>query len=64
MLPMPHTVASNRGVPIIGTADISATDMLIFTVSVIGTDKLQSQYKCRYSASELTHAKERIAAKS
>ena len=27
-----------RGVSIIGTADISAIDMLNFTVSVIGTD--------------------------
>ena len=33
---------ATRGVPIIGTADISATDMHIFTVSGIGTNKLQS----------------------
>ena len=39
-----------RGVPIIGTANISATNMHIFTVSVIGKNKLQSQYKCRYKA--------------
>ena len=33
-------------VPLIGTADISATNMLIFTVSVIGTDNQRSHYKC------------------
>ena len=36
-----------RGVPIIGSADISATDMLIFTVSVIGTANKESRYKYR-----------------
>ena len=45
-----------RGVPIIGTADISAGDMLVFSVSVIGTDSQRS----RYSA----YAKEHIATKS
>ena len=38
--------------------------MLIFTVSVIGTDNQRCQYKCRYSACKinfyLTHAKEHI----
>ena len=48
-----YIIPSCRGVPIIGAADILATDMLIFTVSVIGTDKLQSRYKCRYSASKI-----------
>ena len=32
-----HVCVCVRGVPIIGSADISATDMLIFTVSVIST---------------------------
>ena len=53
-----------RGVPIIGTADISGADMLIFTVSVIGTDNQRCRCKCRYSACKinfyLTHAKEHI----
>ena len=35
-----------RGIPIIGTADISAVDMLIFSVSVISTDSQRSRYKC------------------
>ena len=52
----------------IGTADISAGDMLIFSVSVIGTDGQRSRYKCQYSAYKinfyLTHAKECIATKS
>ena len=55
-----------RGVAIIGAANISATDMLIFTVSVVSRDDQRSRYKSQYSASEvnfyLTHAKEPIAA--
>ena len=51
----------------IGIADISATDMLIFTVSVIGTGNQRSRYKYQYSASKINfytiHAKEHIAAK-
>ena len=35
-------IASIKGVPIISTADVSATDMLIFTVSVIGRDNQRS----------------------
>ena len=38
-----------RGVLIIRSADILATDMLIFSVSVIGTDNLRSRYRCRYT---------------
>ena len=41
-IPHPNTCIRIRGVPIIGTANISATDMLIFTVLVIGADKLKS----------------------
>ena len=60
--------AITRGVPIIGTADILAGNILIFSVSVISTDSQRSRYKCRYSAYKinfyLTHAKECIATKS
>ena len=38
------TMQLRRGIPIIGSADILATDMLIFTVSVIGTDDQKSRY--------------------
>ena len=41
-----NNILETRGVPIIGTADISATDMLISAVSVIGTDNQRSRYKC------------------
>ena len=55
-----------RGVPIY-VADVLATDMLIFTVSVIGTVNQRSQFKCQYSTSKinfyLTHAKEHICYK-
>ena len=57
------TWEADRGVPVIGTAD-----MLIYTASVIGTDNQRSRYKCRYSTCKinfyLTHAKEHIATKS
>ena len=46
-----------RGVPIIGTADISATDILIFPVLVIGTDNQRRRYKCRYSACKINFNK-------
>ena len=47
------TPARLRGVPIIGIANISAANMLIFTVLVIGTDNQRSQYKCQYSACKI-----------
>ena len=37
-----NTLATDRDVPIIGAAKVLATDMLIFTVSVIGTDNQRS----------------------
>ena len=43
-------LALDRGVSIISTADMSAADMLIFTVSVIGADSQRRQCKCQYSA--------------
>ena len=54
-----------RGVQIIGSACVSATNMVIFTVSVIGTayqrKPVQVPIQCLQN---LMHAKERIAAKS
>jgi len=63
-----HTYVHIRGVTIIGIANISATDMLIFTVSVISRDDQRSRYKSQCSASEvnfyLMYAKELIATRS
>ena len=37
-----------RGVPIIGLATISATDMLFFTNIGIGTEQQEDRYRYRY----------------
>ena len=43
-----------RGVPIIGSTDISATDRVIFTTSVIGTTITQpADINTDYSACEI-----------
>ena len=38
----------NRGVPIIGSAKISATDMVIFTNIGIGIEQQEDGYRYRY----------------
>ena len=40
-----------RGVPIIGSASISATDMVFFTNIGIGTEQQEDRYRYRYLCS-------------
>ena len=49
-----HIFILIRGVPIIGSTDISATDRVIFTTSVIGTTITQpADINTDYSACEI-----------
>jgi len=52
-----------RGVLITGTTNISATNMLIFTVMVISRDNQRSRFSASKISFYLMHAKERIATK-
>ena len=48
------SLINSRGVPIIGSTDISATDRVIFTTSVIGTTITQpADINTDYSACEI-----------
>ena len=47
----------NRGIPIIEPANTSATNMLIFTVSVIGTTNPERSLLCKQN---LMHAKKHV----
>ena len=49
---------SISGVPIIGLANILATDMLIFTVSVIGTANQGTDTSTDYSTCEINTCQE------
>ena len=44
----PHIILLSRGVPIIRSAKISATNMVIFTNIGIGTEQQEDRYHYRY----------------